>query len=765
MVMLCACLLLMGNLRAAEALAQRFDFDLPAAPLELALQRFAEQSGASTGIGGTLPSIRTRDVSGFHTPLDALQRMLAGSSVEAVQVGPLSFRLQPAVPAVPVGDAPPIELAEVVVTASKRNQRLLDVPIPLTVVGADAWTGSAPLGGTHAALAFDATTSSTNLGPGRDRHFIRGVADSAFLGPSQATVSVQFDEARLNYSAPDPDLRLLDVERVEILKGPQGPLYGTGALGGVVHILPQRPDLAAPLLRTALSVGSTAHGGFSDGGSVVANLPLTRDRLGLRAVAYTAGDAGWIDNIGGRADANDTRTSGGRLALRARSEDWLVDLQGAAQVAHTRDSQYVPGTAATLVRQGVLPEPRDNDLYLASVVLHGALWGGELVFSSSFVQQEVDGVQDASVAAPQFGITPPARYADDRAYRLFGNELRYTGAAGTRLSWLVGAAQLGTRNRIAGRLDPAPAAGATVLDLRQQASDLALFGEVGMGLSANVRLTTGLRLARVADEDERHEVDAHAAKSVVHTATPSISLDWRSPDRHRYFYLRFAQAVRPGGLNPDTGEAELRFHADELSNLDAGLRLATGAVTLQAALFATRWQHVQSDYLLDNGLIGTRNVGNAGTLGMEAQMRFDAGGWGAELGTVLQRARLDEPVSSVAGDDAHLPVVPDFRSYALVSRDLPLGDWRARMQLRADYSGASRLSFDPDLDRRTAGAFAVGAGARLAHGGYELELSAANLLDSHADTFAFGNPFSIRAAPQRTPRQPRTLSLQLAYEW
>ncbi len=82
-------------------------------------------------------------------------------------------------------------------------------------------------------------------------------------------MSIQFDESRLNYSAPDPDLRLVDVERVEILKGPQGPLYGTGALGGAVHILPRHPDTAAQTLQLALFGGDTAHGGFSSGVSAI----------------------------------------------------------------------------------------------------------------------------------------------------------------------------------------------------------------------------------------------------------------------------------------------------------------------------------------------------------------------------------------------------------------------------------------------------------------------------------------------------------------
>ncbi|HTP40355.1 MAG TPA: TonB-dependent receptor [Steroidobacteraceae bacterium] len=780
MALLCACWLLAPGLRASEApAARRYDFDLPAAPLEESLQRFNAQSGASAGMAGALPRIRTNAVTGRYTALEALERMLTGSGFEAQAVGPQSFRLRPVAAAVAGAADQQLnaarELDEIVVTATKRRQPLQDLPQPITVVDGDRIAGSAPLGGSRSALDFDAATSSTNLGPGRDRHFIRGVADSAFLGPSQATVSVQFDEARLNYSAPDPDLRLLDVDHVEILKGPQGPLYGTGVLGGVVHILPHRPDLDAAALRVAAFTGDTAHGGLSSGGSAVLNVPLAPDALAVRAVAYAEDQAGWIDNLGGRQDANGTRLAGGRLALRAAASDgWLFDLQGAAQHERVLDSQYVTGAAGTRTRSGVLPEPRENDLRMLSAVVRHDLDAGELVFTSSYVLHEVDGIEDASAAAADFGLMSPLRYEDDRTYRLLGNELRFSSRPGAPLAWLAGIAQLSASNHIAGSMDPAPAATANVLDLSEHVNDLAVFGETDFTLPASLRLSTGLRLARVSEEDERRELqDPGEPASVAHTATPSISLDWHSDERRALAYLRYAQAVRPGGLNPDGSldpqaqADERRFRADRLASLDMGLRLrsAQDTVALQTALFATRWRSVQSDYLQDNGLIGTRNVGNASNFGAETQLRLNYLGWTSEAGAVLQRARLVHPSIPVANEDARLPVVPDVRLYAEQAREFALGGWHGRAQLRADFVGSSRLSFDPDLDRDTPASVVLAAAATLTRGAWEVQLNAGNLLDSHADTFAFGNPFSIRNGPQRTPREPRTLTLQLARHW
>jgi hypothetical protein len=122
-------------------------------------------------------------------------------------------------------------------------------------------------------------------------------------------------------------------------------------------------------------------------------------------------------------------------------------------------------------------------------------------------------------------------------------------------------------------------------------------------------------------------------------------------------------------------------------------------------------------------------------------------------------------VVATPADDPRLPVVPDLRLFAVVAHAFAVGNWQARLQLRGDYVGSSRLSFDADLDRDTPASFALGANASLVHGPWELRFTGTNLLDSRADTFAFGNQFSVRTGPQRTPRRPRTLMLELQRSW
>jgi outer membrane receptor protein involved in Fe transport len=757
---------LLLRILVAEAAAETvFHFDIPAAALDEALTRFTDQTGISVGMTGRMPRVQTGRVAGDFTAQAALEQMLARSGLQAVRLSATSFRLQSntVVPAPSAAQVTP-DLGEVVVMAAKRQQEWRTVPIPITVISGEQLAFSATRRGSRAALLLDAATSSTNLGPGRERQFIRGVADSAFLGPSQATVSVQFDDARATYDAPDPDLMLLDVEQVEILKGPQGPLYGTGALGGVFHIVPRRPDLQRLDWQSALQLqmGSSDAGA---GGDLMVNAPLVRDRLAVRGLVYASTEPGWIDNEAGRDDANDTRVRGARVAVRgALPRDWTLDAQAASQTLTTNDSQYV-NARGSRKRSGVLPEPHDNDFDLAAITGRGRLWHHDALLTASYVEQETDGVLDASEAAGIWGEAAPLLYRDARRYRLINVEARLAGDETARLGWLAGASLLDARTDITGSLQPVAAEQRDILRLAQQVSEAALFGEISLDLPWSMRATGGLRLfsSQVRNEG-RVALLEKGSDSAFYSATPSASIDWRSADERRFVFLRYARAVRPGGLNLDTAELR-RFAPDELSNVDLGARwlLRADTLSVQSALFVTHWSHIQSDYLLPDGLIGTRNAGASLILGVESSLGWQVDAhWRIEGGATLQRARLDRALVPEE-DGARLPVVPRFRMRTSAIHARNFGAWQAQLRLDVNYVGSSRLSFDPALGRSMGNYWRADLGAQLQRGRFTWTLRASNLFDSRADTFAFGNPFSVRAQAQFTPLAPRTVVAGLVY--
>ena len=241
------------------------EITIPAGSLRSALDSLARQTGISIGMAGILPATSTRKTVRARDVAQALQRVLAGTRLRAVRVDTTTWRIEP-LPVAPIRvrlprTPPPIvEGGDIIVTASKRDERLSDLPASISILGGPALDHLAGKRGLVDLLATTDGAFSTNLGPGRDRVFLRGVADSAFNGTSQSLVSLYLDDARIGYSSPDPDLRMVDIDRVEILRGPQGTLYGTGALGGVIRIVTTAPDLDEASGRVAGDVTATNNG-------------------------------------------------------------------------------------------------------------------------------------------------------------------------------------------------------------------------------------------------------------------------------------------------------------------------------------------------------------------------------------------------------------------------------------------------------------------------------------------------------------------------
>src|SRR6185436_13315246 len=164
----------------------------------------------------------------------------------------------------------------------------------------------------------------------------------AFTGRTQSTVGLYLDDIPITYNAPDPDLRLADLERVEVLRGPQGALYGSGSIGGIVRLVTQRPDPAAASGQITLEGMLNDPGDRSFGAEAVFNLPLASGRAAIRGVAYVDEFAGYLDNPGlGLEDVNGGRRTGVRLAgLAELPGGWQGHATLLRQGIKTDDSQY-----------------------------------------------------------------------------------------------------------------------------------------------------------------------------------------------------------------------------------------------------------------------------------------------------------------------------------------------------------------------------------------------------------------------------------------
>ena len=222
-------------------------------------------------------------------------------------------------PAAVDGAASESEGTEIIVTALKRSTSLQDTPLAIS-----ATTGeSLERGGTFSFTELTRTAPSLRIvdsGPGNRRVLIRGIQSSG-----EPTVGVYYDETPVSGSVSTtsdsagttPDFRVFDVERAEVLRGPQGTLFGSGSMGGTLRIIFEKPKsdrIEAAFNGNIVAVESGSMGGSLDG---MFNLPVVEDKLAIRVVGNYNMFAGYADNIYyGKKNINDGKSYGGRLLVR-----------------------------------------------------------------------------------------------------------------------------------------------------------------------------------------------------------------------------------------------------------------------------------------------------------------------------------------------------------------------------------------------------------------------------------------------------------------
>lgn len=754
--------------------------DIAASHLPEAIAELSREAGVSIGAEGSLPHLRTPAVRGRITLEQALARLLAGTGYVARRVGATAWRIERA-PA--DGNAPPsrspgaaagiaespsaaVEAEPIVVTASKRPIPLDALPMAVAVVRLDPMQSASASSGTELVAAQSEGLAMTSLGPGRNRLFLRGVADSPFNGETQSTVAVVLDEARLTYAAPDPDIRLVDVERVEVLKGPQGSLYGAGALGGIYHVVTRRADPDESMLSLSAGGESVAHGQFGWSGAAMANLPIVPGTAAVRLVGYGAREAGWIDT-GNRRNSNTNRLLGARANLGIEAGGgWRADLSGLLQLLESRDSRYVyaPGARSRPDQQA---EPHDNDMRHLSARIARRAGDFDVSLSSGISWHEVGDEIDATVGAEAFGLPLPSMLADERLYRVWDNEARVGGRAGG-LRWLAGFSHVAARQKAVGTLYSFTGASATIDDDRRVTRDTALFGDVSMPLGSKLSLDAGARLFRSTVVETRQiasgKVTRHRHRNGI---TPSLALSWH-PRPDQIVYLRYASADRQGGsdIGP-AGELET-LKSDELQTIEAGWRGGIGAGGhVDLGLYASRWKNMQSDLLQSNGLIESANAGNARILGAEATIELPlTGKLRMEAGANFTDARLTRNMLGAELDDRRLPVVPRFTARVALGQSLSLGPVAAQLRVSARFVGAQRLSFDPAVDRPMGSYLEsrIEAQAELPSG-LRLSVVAENLFGGSDDSFAFGNSLRFASMRQYTPQRPASVALRVAADF
>ncbi len=762
-------------------------FRLPPEPVDTALVRFGVQAGVSIG-GFPAPGCagRSHGVIGVFTPSQALQRLLpAGCGFERVDAR--AYRITagrpaaPSSPAVPPAATPPttIQVAELIVTAEKRREPLRGSPFAVSALGGEDIERLDARSFADLALQVPGV-AETNLGPGRNKIFIRGISDGAFTGRTQSTVGLYLDEVPITYNAPDPDLRLADIERVEVLRGPQGTLYGSGSIGGIVRIATAKPDPMSFAATASAEAMINEHNDRSFGAEGMLNLPLAGGRAAVRAVAYVDQLAGYLDNPTlGAEDVNRGRRTGVRLAgLTALPGGWNAQVGLTRQAIQTDDSQYV--TAGRLSRDTRIREPHDNDFSVYSGTIAHPGSTSDIRISGAYIDHDISTRYDATGS---FDLPRSRMAAFDEGQRveLLVGEAVAASAGARRLRWLVGAFGSRSRETSSGVLDATLSGGVarSVFMRRDHLTEAALFGELTYDLLPGLTATLGGRAFFTRSETTADDFQlARPALAPINNSvedqgfSPKLRLSYAfAPDI--VLYAQVSDGFRAGGVNVPAqadgvagGPAVAAYQPDRLRNYEVGgeATLFDRALTVRAAVFKAVWRDVQTDQFRASGLPLTLNIGDGSIFGVEveAAWRPDAH-WRLRLNALLDEpeltrssnifpARVDIGLPGVAKRTGSIDVTYGF--------DLP-SDLRAELSAQAAYVGRSFLTFDGAAASAMGGYGQGRIAASLRSPDWRLEAYVNNVTNEAGDTFAFGNPFSRARTRQSTPLPPRTFGLAI----
>ena len=365
-------------------------------------------------------------------------------------------------------------LGEIVVTATKLNAAdVLSVPASIQALSGAALaqedaSGIASIAGQIPGFSMQ------DLGPGDKRYVIRGIYSAG-----DSTVGVYYGEAVITQGNSDdgagfqPDIRMYDMNRIEVLRGPQGTLYGANSESGTIRYIPNEPDLQKTGGTVTAESSDTQHGGGNYNGHGVLNLPIVDGVLGLRVVAWKDYDSGYINQIrvgegvtaqsgaatlpvqalGFIKGVNDDDVGGGRAMLRYQPLDNLtIDADYTAQTETSDGSSRwtPPGTTAfngggiapvqgcDLCNTDVTQSPWDDHLQVYGVTLNWRTVAGVLTVTDHQFDRNTEFNFDSTPILISFGIPTPAESIEPRQYRANSSEMRFASAFDFPVNFVAG---------------------------------------------------------------------------------------------------------------------------------------------------------------------------------------------------------------------------------------------------------------------------------------------------------------------------------------
>jgi outer membrane receptor protein involved in Fe transport len=804
-----------GNNPAAAQIADKpVQISLPAGDLADALDKLGDQSGVQTMYEPALAKgIKVSAVSGTLTVGAALQQLLVRTRLKADRVnektvvlrraeankGPVKKELDKS-----TLDRTPQEstrgLEEIVVSAQKKEERLQDVPLAVTAI--DAQT----LVDTHQLSIQDYYTSVpglnlTTTGNGDAKISIRGMMTSS--GVSNPAVGVVVDDAPYGSSTANgayligaPDIDPSDLARIEVLRGPQGTLYGASSIGGLIKFVTVDPSTAGFSGRIEAD-GSGTQNGDGLGGAIrgEVNIPVT-DSLAIRASAFARQDPGYLDlplyNLQG---VNKVDAYGGRFAaLLEVGDSWSVKFSGLFQTIRSsgsEDGTLEPGINPLdqlLTVRGAGAYTNRNQSYVGTVT--GFMGPVTLTSITSYNIAQSHSSFDTTNA---FGTLPDTLYGvhgsaqnDFDETDKFTQEVRLSGSFLEHFDWLAGLYYSHEDDSKNGSLNYAenPPTGAVAGFLLSDAfptifAERAAYADLTVYFTPQFDVQLGGRKSE--NQQSYEEIFTgpafSATQPVVHTSDNSFT--YLVTPRYRWSddlmaYARVASGYRPGGPNYTCTlfPTPCAYKADTSVNYELGLKVSSPdrRVFLDASVYYINWNDIQIS--VTNPISAYfANAGKAKSQGVEL-----SGQWRAAEGLTLAAwvswndAVLKEgfPANSgavgVSGD--RLPYAARFSANISIEESMTVGQGlTATFGAVGSYIGSRATDFastggaprEPDLPGYTK----LDLHADLRWGLWTAGLFANNLTDQRGVLYVYNRRYTTPNTEGATFIRPRTLGLSL----
>ncbi|MBW2369643.1 MAG: TonB-dependent receptor [Deltaproteobacteria bacterium] len=643
-------------------------------------------------------------------------------------------------------------LEDTVVTATKRATSLQDTPQSISAfssqdlddMGVQSFSDM-----TDAIAGVEFRTQQAGLGS----ITMRGISDGLSTingrqGGSAAAVGFYLDDMPLTMAGMLADVKSFDMERVEVLRGPQGTLYGEGSMAGTVRLIAEKPDSTAFATKADLTFSSTEEGGSNYIANAMVNVPLAEDKLALRVLGYYNERSGFIDMMdittGAliKKDSNEDENIGFRAKMQFTPTDELII--SATALMSTAERGPTNESTRDFIQRVSTPTNIDDDLQGYNLTVEYSLPFADLVSSTSYFNRETTGAVDQSglvggvnFVLGLFGMTPVTGVYIDQILdsNSFSQELRLVSKGDGPFNWIVGGFYKKQENEwnmeglttpfvdepiwifISTMMGLPPIGNGLTIGTTGEVEQYAAFGEISYDFNDRFQLLAGARIF-TEDRETTSIVDGlfpflmsgflpgtFASTGEDDIFSPKVTATYKVTD-DAMVYATYSEGFRGGGQNdfhPLVAGSVVSFDSETLNNYEIGLKSTwlANRLSFNVAGYYMKWKELQATVIED--LVGESidNVGDAHTMGVEFEIvARPLPGLQLSVASNILEAEIDEDVELPAGDGSmrtlakgmRIPNTADFKFHAAIQY------WR---YLTDSIAGFARLSYSHTGDAIT----------------------------------------------------------------